>query len=87
MYLLDTCAFIYYLTGDSKLSDKAKEIIEGNEELCLSLTSFWEIAIKKTIKKIDIEENTDELEDICKKANIQLLQIKSKYFDTIQKLP
>lgn len=87
MYLLDTCAFIYYLTGDSKLSDKAKEIIESNEELCLSLTSLWEIAIKKTIKKIDIEENTVELEHICKKANIQLLQIKSKYFDTIQKLP
>lgn len=87
MYLLDTCAFIYYLTGDSKLSDKAKEIIESSEELCLSLTSLWEIAIKKTIKKIDIEENTVELEHICKKANIQLLQIKSKYFDTIQKLP
>lgn len=88
MYLLDTCAFIYYLNGDyAKLSVKVRDIIESDEKVCLSLVSLWEIAIKKTIKKIEISESTLELEDICKQADINLIEIKSKYFDTIQKLP
>ena len=52
MYLLDTCTFIWYLDDSSKLSSKARKIIENGDNISLSLVTLWEIAIKKTIKKI-----------------------------------
>ncbi len=36
MYLLDTCIFLYYLEGNSKLSNKAKSIIESDKPVSIS---------------------------------------------------
>lgn len=87
MYLLDMCAFIWYLEDSPKLSGKVRDIISGSDELYLSLASLWEIAIKKTIGKLDITESTAGLVEICQEDNISLLPIESRYFDTIQELP
>jgi len=87
MYLLDTCAFLYYLSDNEKLSSTARSIIETKEDVYLSQTTLWEIAIKKTIKKLDLAETTYDLERICSEGGISIIPIKNKYFETIQKLP
>lgn len=61
--------------------------MEGSGDLYLSLVSLWEIAIKKTIKKLDMKQTTAELEKICQEDNIILLPIESRYFDIIQNMP
>lgn len=87
MFLLDTCAFLYWLEDNDHLSKKAKSIIESNEYLFLSQTTLWEIAVKKTIGKLKLSKNTFELEDVCNEAGIEIIPIKNKYFETIQNLP
>ena len=87
MYLLDTCTFIWYLEDSPRLSEKARDILENSIEICLSLTTLWEIAIKRTIKKLNLDKSTEELIKICEEDNITLLPIEPRYFDTIQKLP
>ena len=87
MYLIDTCAFLWSLGNDPALSQPVKNIIENGEYLYLSQTTLWEIAVKKTIKKLDLEETTQELLDICEDSNITVLPIENLYFETIQKLP
>lgn len=87
MYLLDTCAFIWYLEGSSRLSERARAIIDNEENVYLSLTTFWEIAIKKTIKKLELNKTTAELQALCESGGIRVLPIDAKYFDTIQHLP
>ena len=87
MYLMDTCTFLWYLDDSPHLSQKAREIICGEKCLFLSLTSLWEIAIKKTIHKLDLEESTADLIKICEEDGITILPIESRYFDTIQILP
>ncbi|MBQ4512613.1 MAG: type II toxin-antitoxin system VapC family toxin [Anaerolineaceae bacterium] len=87
MYLLDTCAFLYYLDGNQQLSDSAKKIIDSDDNVFLSQVSLWEIAVKKTIKKLVINESISDLERICYKGGIEIIPIKNKYFDTIQILP
>lgn len=87
MYLLDTCAFLYYLSDNEKLSSTARSIIETKEDVYLSQTTLWEIAIKKTIKKLDLTETTYDLERICSEGGISIIPINNKYFETIQKLP
>ncbi len=85
--MMDTCTFLWYLEDSPRLSQKAGEVISGESRLFLSLTTLWEIAIKKTIHKLDLEESTADLIKICEEDGITVLPIESRYFDTIQILP
>ena len=87
MYLLDTCAFIYYIGADSKMSAEAGRIISSGKRLFLSQVSLWKIAIKKTIKKLDIRETTYDIERICALGGIEIVPIRNVYFETIQTFP
>ena len=53
MYLLDTCTFLWSIGDDPSLSKKVREIIEAGTGLYLSQTTLWEIAVKKTINKLN----------------------------------
>lgn len=64
-----------------------RSIIESDKPVSISQTTLWEIAIKKTIKKLDIKESTFDLERICDEGGIDIIPIKNRYFDTIQELP
>ena len=87
MYLLDTCAFIWSIQNSFKLSKKVIEILDSEDKIYISKVTLWEIAIKKTIGKLNLKQNTFELEELCQKENIEILPIKLKYFERIQKLP
>ncbi|MEC4986501.1 MAG: type II toxin-antitoxin system VapC family toxin [Oscillatoria sp. PMC 1068.18] len=51
--LLDTHAFIWYVTDNSRLSDSGRTIIDnGDNEILLSVVSIWEMAIKQSIGKL-----------------------------------
>ena len=53
--LLDTHAFLWFIEGSDKLSERAKDLIEdrGNERY-LSVGSLWEMAIKVSIGKLNV---------------------------------
>ncbi|NVM20682.1 MAG: type II toxin-antitoxin system VapC family toxin [Desulfobacterales bacterium] len=60
--LLDTHAFLWWITDDPRLSPRAREIIgDGNTELYLSAASGWEMAIKAGLGRLHL---TDSLERI-----------------------
>jgi PIN domain nuclease of toxin-antitoxin system len=59
--MLDTHTFLWYALGNSKLSNKAKEIIDAKVNLYFSSVSLWEIAIKINIGKLDIQCSFDDL--------------------------
>ena len=85
-YLLDTCTFLWAIGNSPEISKVAKSIIEKEENLFLSQVSLWEIAIKKSIGKLELKENTSELERYCIEGGICILPIENSYFDTIQTL-
>lgn len=87
MYLLDTCAFIWSIQDDERLSHIVRKILAGNEPVFISQATLWEIAIKKSTGKLDVKETTFELEDLCAVQDIGILPLESKYFERIQKLP
>lgn len=51
--LVDTCALIWLATGDTRLSDAARNAMSRAELLCYSSISIWEIARK--VKKGELE--------------------------------
>jgi len=56
IYLLDTHTFIWTILSTNKLGKKSKEIIfDRNNEICISVISFWEISLKTKINKYSFE--------------------------------
>ncbi len=60
MYLLDTHAIIWYLTGSAELSLKARSIMETSR-CFFSYVSLWEIAIKQAKGSLDFETDIPRL--------------------------
>ena len=51
--LLDTHAFLWWITDDARLSELAREeISDGRNEVFFSAASGWEIAIKAGLGKL-----------------------------------
>ena len=85
-YLLDTNALILYLYRDA-LSAKAKAAVLSSYTVCVSVASFWEIAIKQSIGKLDITNTIEELGRICEQSGIGVLPIQNRHLDYIKALP
>jgi len=61
-YLLDTYTFLWFITDDKQLSGKAtKAIVDPDAVKYVSMASFWEIAIKLNIGKLELDMPFDEL--------------------------
>jgi len=53
--LLDTHTFLWWISNDTRLSSRAREVISnGNNELLLSAASGWEIAIKVRLGRLQL---------------------------------
>lgn len=85
-YLLDTHAILWYFQGTENLPKKIRTIIES-KSCFYSIISFWEIAIKQKLGKLDSSFSIQELESMCTKANIQIAPITSKSIETTKFLP
>ena len=86
--LLDTNALIWFANGDEKLSRNAIDSIENPEnEKFVSVASIWEIAIKKSIGKLDFPFDLNNLVDILENNGFFMLDILSKHAIAIEILP
>ena len=83
--LLDTHALIWWLSKNVKLSARAyKEIANPCNIVFVSAASAWEIAIKKSIKKL---ETPDDLVEQINAKNFQPLAITIEQALAVEKLP
>ena len=58
--LLDTHAFLWWISDDCRLSGQAREIIgDGRNELFFSVVSGWEISIKAGLGRLDVPEDLE----------------------------
>jgi PIN domain nuclease of toxin-antitoxin system len=55
--LIDTHAVLWYLSGDGRLSRTARRHIEQSRRAkFLSIASVWEIAIKVSLRKLELDD-------------------------------
>jgi len=60
--LLDTNAFLWFISGSDKLTSKARDYIADlSNDLVISTASLWEIAIKTSIGKLELLSPFDQL--------------------------
>ena len=86
-YLLDTNALLFVFSAPSKLSVRARRIVRGELDLSVSVVSFWEIAIKQSIGKLQFNMTIPNLESLCIGRNIQILSLGSAAIERIKALP
>src|SRR5579862_9101554 len=60
-YLLDTHSFIWSITDSKKLSEKITKVIENSEnEVLVSVITFWEMSIKRSVGTLDMGKMSPE---------------------------
>ena len=71
--LLDTHAFLWLITDDERLSEKAqKTFLNTDNRVFFSTASLWEICIKKSLGKISLE--SEWIQTIQKEMEINAIQ-------------
>ena len=87
--LLDTHSFLWFISGNAKLSVNARMLIEDvSNQPMLSLASLWEMAIKVSIGKLCIGQSFETLIPQQIKLNgIELLNISFSHTAVIATLP
>lgn len=88
-FLLDTHTLFWYLEGDSKLSTTAQAVIQdSSHEILISPASFWEIAIKVSLGKWQLNRTYEELVEIAFNLyGFQILPILPKHTAHLIELP
>jgi len=86
--LLDTHTLIWYAEADDNLSQPAKSAIQNPENTCfVSVATFWEMAIKTSIGKLEMQLSLTELKRLIKENGIEILPIEIEHTLLIAKLP
>ena len=87
--LLDTHTFIWFITGSDELSDKARGLIEdANNQRFLSVASLWEMSIKVSIGKLNLDFSFPDL--VIQKVYgnaIDILSISPEHLEQLAKMP
>ncbi len=76
-YLIDTHILIWLAVSPNEISDNVLNIIENpSNNLYVSTISLWEIAIKLSIKKLELQGlEIQDLVQICQEQGIQIVQL------------
>lgn len=87
--LLDTNVFLWYITGDQSLPQKIiNQISDENSQLHLSIISVWEIVVKQTIGKIELEFDLfDFIGTNEKNKNLKVLGLQKSHIQKVKTLP
>ncbi|NJL91488.1 MAG: type II toxin-antitoxin system VapC family toxin [Coleofasciculaceae cyanobacterium SM2_1_6] len=87
--LLDTHVLIWFFSGDEKLSDNAKNLIEDVDNIkYIGVASIWEMAIKQSKGKLTLSLPLDNyIQEKIKLEDFQLLNIKLSHLKVVSQLP
>ncbi|MBP7737507.1 MAG: type II toxin-antitoxin system VapC family toxin [Spirochaetes bacterium] len=88
-YILDTHALLWALFDHTRLSEKASSVIlDPDNEINVSLVTFWEIALKYNLGKLTLEGVApEELPSYAEKAGFEILGITAEEASSFYKLP
>lgn len=85
--MLDTHTLIWFLNGDSKLSQKARNAIKNPDNLkIVSVASIWEIAIKLSLKKFKFSKGFKSFLELIENNGFAVLPITFEHALTVSNL-
>lgn len=87
--LLDTHAFLWWIGNDSRLPQRARDLISSpDNQVFLSVVSAWELAIKIQMGKLDLRDDLDHfLPEQLQRNGFNVLPIALPHALNLQRLP
>ena len=86
-YLLDTHTFLWFLQGSKRLSKKTKDIIVNpKNKTFISIASIWEMGIKLSLDKLELDLSLEELKQELIRNEIEILPLDFDHIITLSKL-
>ncbi len=88
-FLLDTHTFLWWITDDPHLSERARQVISDPEnEMFLSAASGWEMAIKTQLGKLQLPDRFEQfIAEQLFRNNITSLPVMMSHALHVQSLP
>lgn len=75
--LIDTHILIWILVDDPRLTPKARKLLDKASEIYVSTASFWEIAIKQNLGKLDLQ--LEQVIEECQNLGIRELPVTAEH--------
>lgn len=87
--LLDTHAFLWWITDDPHLSDRARALIgEGGNEVFLSAASAWELVVKASLRRVETVQPLERfVPDQLERNGFQALPVLLRHALALPDLP
>lgn len=88
-FLIDTHVFLWWITGNRLLSDRAREIVTARSAtIVMSVVVAWEVAIKARLGRLDVPADIHAFfaEEIALNG-LDLLPVDLKHTLTVHDLP
>jgi PIN domain nuclease of toxin-antitoxin system len=86
--LLDTHAFLWFVTADRRLSRAARAALERDDaQLCLSAASVWEMAIKSSLGRLVLPTSLEQYVADKVAEGFQVLPIDWRHAAAVERLP
>lgn len=87
--LLDTHAFLWFIAGDERLGEAARTLmVSPTTERLLSVASLWEMSIKASLGRLDLDLSfTDLVAQQVTGNGIALLSVAPAHLDALARLP
>ncbi|MBR8072333.1 type II toxin-antitoxin system VapC family toxin [Burkholderia cenocepacia] len=83
--LFDTHIFLWMVANNPKLSVRARRLIDSADEVFISSASIWEVAIKASKGKLDVD--VDRLVDKLKMSQYRELPVRAAHGAAVRHLP
>lgn len=84
-YLLDTHVLFWWMSTPKRLPGEVRELIgDGSGAIWFSVAGAWEMAIKKTLGRLDYPPN---LADVLGKDHIEILPVRLEHALGVAYLP
>lgn len=85
--LLDSHTLIWFLENDTRLPASIRHLIEDNENaIFVSIASFWEIAIKKSLQKLVLKKTIGEMFHECENQQIEVLALSQQDVEIVENM-
>ncbi len=88
-FLLDTHSLIWALFSPDRLSKKVRTaILDSENDVFVSVVSFWEISLKYALGKIEIKGlNPEDLPTAAKEAYFETIELQPREAASFHRLP
>jgi PIN domain nuclease of toxin-antitoxin system len=86
--LLDSHTLIWFFEDDTRLPTHIKSLIEdADNEVFVSIASFREIAIKKSLQKLTLQKSLAAMFEACSVEQIEILPVHQPQIEWVETLP